>query len=44
MDSSFSGTPVFGDKAEQAKAESAQQAQLDAQKKPGFLSRLFAKA
>lgn len=35
MDSSFSGTPVFGDKAEQAKAESAQQAQLDAQKSPG---------
>lgn len=44
MDSKFSGKPVFGDPAEKAKAESAQQAQLDGQKKPGFLSRLFAKA
>lgn len=43
MDSLFSGTAVFGDKAEQHKAESARQTQLDAQKKPGFLSRLFAK-
>jgi len=44
MDCKFSGKPVFGDPAEQAKAESAQQSQLDGQKKPGFLSRLFAKA
>ena len=44
MDSTFSGTAVFGDKAEQAKQESAQQAVLDGQKKPGFLQRLFAKA
>jgi len=44
MDSKFSGTPVFGAKADQAKQESAQQASLDAQKKPGILQRLFAKA
>ncbi len=44
MDAKFSGTPVFGDKAEQHKAASGQQTQLDGQKKPGFLSRLFAKA
>ena len=44
MDAKFSGTAVQGDKAEAAKAESAQQAQLDSQKKPGLLKRLFAKA
>lgn len=44
MDAKFSGTGVFGDKAEQCKAESAQQSQLDGQKKPGLLQRLFAKA
>lgn len=44
MDCAFMGKPVFGDKAEQAKTESAHQAELDAQKKPGLLKRLFAKA
>ena len=44
MDAKFSGTAVQGDKAEAAKAESAQQAQLDSQKKPGLFKRLFAKA
>lgn len=44
MDAKFHGKPLFGDAAEQAKAESARQSQLDGQKKPGLLSRLFAKA
>ncbi len=43
MDAKFSGTAVFGDNAEKAKAESSRQAQLDDQKKPGFLQRLFSK-
>lgn len=44
MDCAFSGAPVFGDLAEQAKQESATQAEQDGQKKPGLLKRLFAKA
>lgn len=41
MDSHFFGKPCFGDEAEQAKRESAEQAALDSEKKPGILSRLF---
>ena len=44
MDCAFMGSPVFGEKSDQAKQQSAQQAELDAQKKPGLLKRLFAKA
>ena len=44
MDCAFLGTPVFGEQADLAKQESADQRALDAQKKPGLLQRLFAKA
>ncbi|MEE2732874.1 MAG: SDR family NAD(P)-dependent oxidoreductase [Pseudomonadota bacterium] len=44
MDCAFLGKPVFGDPAETAKQASRQQAELDSQKKPGLLKRLFAKA
>lgn len=44
MDCAFLGTPVFGEQADLAKQESAAQRALDAQKKPGLLQRLFAKA
>lgn len=44
MDCAVIGKPVQGDKAETAKAESAKQAELDSQKKPGILSKLFSKA
>jgi len=44
MDCAFLGKPVFGDQADLAKQESADQGELDAQKKPGLLKRLFAKA
>ena len=44
MDCAFLGKPVFGDLADLAKQQSQQQAELDGQKKPGLLKRLFAKA
>lgn len=41
MDCTFSGIPCFGDTADQAKQDSADQTALDTEKRPGILSRLF---
>lgn len=44
MDCGVTGSAVQGEKADEARAESARQAELESQKKPGILSKLFSKA
>ena len=44
MDCGVTGKAVQGEKADEAPAESAKQMELESQKKPGILSKLFSKA
>lgn len=44
MDCGVTGKAVQGEKADEARAESAKQMELESQKKPGILSKLFSKA